>query len=128
MTIGERIRKVRRSNDLTQQEFADRIGSKRNTVATYEMGRSVPSAAVLSLIEREFNVSEEWLRTGEGEMFIQRAKELVQFEISEQLARIIEIYNDMNAAGREKLFEYAEDLSINARYKKDNPVSNQAIG
>lgn len=69
MNLGERIKKVRRALDLTQQEFADRIGSKRNTVATYEVGRIAPSAAVISLICREFNVNETWLRTGEGEMF-----------------------------------------------------------
>lgn len=69
MTFGERLRKVRKVLDLTQQEFADKIGSKRNTVATYEMGRTDPSAAVISLICREFNVSEAWLRTGEGEPF-----------------------------------------------------------
>lgn len=74
MILGERIKKLRRSLDLTQQEFADKIGSKRNTVATYEMGRTDPSAAVVSLICREFNVSETWLRTGEGEMFVQRTR------------------------------------------------------
>lgn len=68
LTIGERIKKVRRSLELTQQEFADRIGSKRNTIATYEMGRTEPSAAVISLICTKFNVSETWLRTGKGEM------------------------------------------------------------
>ena len=69
MTFGERLRKVRKVLDLTQQEFADKIGSKRNTVATYEMGRTDPSAAVISLICREFNVSEAWLRTGKGNRF-----------------------------------------------------------
>lgn len=48
--------------------------------------------------------------------------------IPEQLARIIEIYNDMNSVGQEKLFEYAEDLSINTRYKKDHSISHQATG
>ena len=67
--LYNRIKKVRKALDLTQQEFADRIGSKRNTVATYEMGRSTPSAAVVSLICKEFNVNETWLRTGEGDMF-----------------------------------------------------------
>ena len=61
--------------DLTQQGFADRIGSKRNTIATYEMGRTEPSAAVISLICKEFNVSETWLRTGEGEMFIPQTRD-----------------------------------------------------
>lgn len=71
MAFGERLRKLRRALDLTQQEFADRIGVKRNTVATYEIGRSVPVDAVFSLICREFSVNETWLRTGEGEMFVE---------------------------------------------------------
>lgn len=64
--MKERIRKLRRSLDLTQQEFADKIGMKRNTVANYETGRNDPSASVISLICREFHVNENWLRTGEG--------------------------------------------------------------
>ena len=75
MTLGERMKKVRKMLDLTQQGFADRIGSKRNTIATYEMERTEPSAAVISLICKEFNVSETWLRTGEGEMFIPQTRD-----------------------------------------------------
>jgi len=67
--LNERIKKLRRSLDLTQQEFADRIGVKRNTVATYEGGRNEPVDSVVSLICREFGVREEWLRFGTGEMF-----------------------------------------------------------
>lgn len=68
--MNERLKKLRKALDLTQQEFADRIGSKRNTVAKYEIEVNTPSAAVVSLICREFNVSEEWLRNGTGEMFL----------------------------------------------------------
>lgn len=67
--MNERIKKLRRHLDLTQQEFADRIGVKRNTIANYEIGRNVPIDSVLALIVREFHVSEAWLRSGEGEMF-----------------------------------------------------------
>ena len=68
--MNERLKKLRKALDLTQQEFADRFGSKRNTVAKYETEVNTPSAAVVSLICREFNVSEEWLRNGTGEMFL----------------------------------------------------------
>ena len=79
--MGERIKELRKALGLTQQEFADRIKVKRNTVATYEMGRSTPSDAAISLICREFNVNENWLRTGEGQMFIQvsRDEEIAAF-------------------------------------------------
>lgn len=79
--MNERIKKLRKSLGLTQQEFSDRIKVKRNTVATYEMGRSMPSDAAISLICREFNVNETWLRTGEGEMFkpVNRDQEIADF-------------------------------------------------
>ena len=79
--VNERIKKLRKSLGLTQQEFSDRIKVKRNTVATYEMGRSMPSDAAISLICREFNVNETWLRTGEGDMFkpVNRDQEIADF-------------------------------------------------
>lgn len=69
MNTGERIKKLRKHLDLTQQKFGERLGIKGNTVAQYELGRNEPIDAVLSLMCREFGVNEEWLRTGEGEMF-----------------------------------------------------------
>lgn len=70
--MNERLKKIRKALDLTQQEFANRIGVKRNTVATYEMGRSSPSDSAVSLICREFNVNENWLRNGgsDDDMFV----------------------------------------------------------
>lgn len=73
--MNERLKKLRKTLDLTQQEFADRIGSKRNTIAKYETDTNVPSAAVISLICREFNVNENWLRTGEGDMFMELSRD-----------------------------------------------------
>jgi len=69
--LNERIKKLRKVLDLTQREFGERIGVKPNTIATYEIGRNEPIDAVISLICREFNVDENWLRTGEGEMFLE---------------------------------------------------------
>ena len=70
MTVGGRIKKLRRNLDLTQNEFANRIKIKRSTLATYEAERNKPIDAVISLICREFNVSEVWLRNGIGDMFL----------------------------------------------------------
>ena len=67
--IGERLKELRRKMGLTQQEFSDKLGIKRNAIATYEVGKSNPGDSVISLICREFSVSEAWLRTGEGEPF-----------------------------------------------------------
>lgn len=78
MSVGSRIKEVRDFFDLTQQEFADRLRIKRGAVANYELERNAPIDAVISLICREFNVREAWLRDGEGEMLESkpRAEEL----------------------------------------------------
>ena len=79
--MNERLKKLRKTLDMTQQEFADKIGIKRNSLANYETGRNTPIDAIGVYICREFNVNEEWLRTGKGEMFIQlsRNEEIAEF-------------------------------------------------
>ena len=72
--MDERIKELRKALGLTQQKFADAIGVRQNTVAQYEMGRNPPNDTVITLICREFKVSEEWLRTGKGKMFKPRSR------------------------------------------------------
>ena len=73
--MKDRIKTLRKNLGLTQEKFADRLSMKRNTIANYEIGRNEPIDAVISLMCREFHVSEKWLRTGEGEMFESRPPE-----------------------------------------------------
>lgn len=73
--MKDRLKKLRKTLDLTQQAFADRIGMKQNTIAQYEMGRTIPSNAIIFSICREFNVNENWLRTGEGDMFMEMSRD-----------------------------------------------------
>lgn len=67
--MNERIKKLRKALDLTQQKLADRLGVKRNTVAQWECGINALTEQVIYSICREFDVNENWLRTGNGEMF-----------------------------------------------------------
>lgn len=69
--MDNRIKKIRQALNMTQQEFANKIGIKRGTIANYEIGRNFPVDSVISLICREFNVNENWLRNGNGSMFIE---------------------------------------------------------
>ena len=69
-TIGERIKEIRKSKGYTQQRFADELGLKQNTIATYEMNKTMPSDRTIQDICQKFRIREEWLRTGEGEMEI----------------------------------------------------------
>lgn len=73
--MNERLKKLRKSLDLTQQKFAERLGVKRNTVGQWECGINALTEQVIISICREFDVNETWLKTGEGNMFIELTKE-----------------------------------------------------
>ena len=64
--MHERIQKLRKALGLTQQEFSDKLNISRANIAGYETGRREPSDAAISLMCREFNVEEAWLREGTG--------------------------------------------------------------
>nr|DAZ76373.1 MAG TPA: Repressor protein CI [Caudoviricetes sp.] len=68
--MNERIKKLRKALDLTQREFADALGVKRNTVGQWECGINSITEQIIVSICREFRVNEEWLRNGTGEMFL----------------------------------------------------------
>lgn len=75
-TVAERIIKVVDSLGMSKSEFARKI----NVTPAYisKLGKftdSVPSDRTILDICREFDVNEEWLRTGDGEMFIQKTRD-----------------------------------------------------
>lgn len=69
--MKNRIKELRKSLNLNQTEFGEKIGVKQGSVASYESGARMPLDTVINSICREFNVNEEWLRNGTGEMFIE---------------------------------------------------------
>lgn len=67
--MNERVRKLRKELGLTLEKFGERLGVKKNTVSQWENGTNDISDHVFKSICREFDVNEEWLRDGTGEMF-----------------------------------------------------------
>lgn len=118
--MNARIKSIRESVGLTQEEFGKRIGSARNTIANYETGNRTPSNAVITSICREFNINEQWLRTGEGEMREKRTRnqELAIFanEIMEDVdesfkKRLVLALSKLNESDWETLKKIADELS-----------------
>ena len=73
--MKERIKQLRKALGLTQQEFADKLGIKRGSIGNYELGRNEPVDSVISLICDRCHVNETWLKTGEGEMFVELSRD-----------------------------------------------------
>lgn len=105
--LHERLKKIRKVLNLTQQEFADRIGSKRNTIAKYETETNTPSAAVVSLICREFNINEDWLRNGNGEMFLPSDRNADIARLTKQLL------NEENDSFKNRFVSMLANLTVN---------------
>lgn len=119
--MNTRLKNLRKALGLTQQEFADKIGIKRNTIAQYEIGRNAPIEAVVISICREFSVNEEWLRNGTGDMFLTETKDdmiskmlddVIKADESDFKRRLISALSKLDDDGwdnLEKLVDYITD-------------------
>lgn len=103
--MNERIKELRNALGLTLDKFGEKIGVKKAAVSRWENGDNIADRMILSIC-REFNVSEEWLRNGNGEMFAQRDKLQV---ISEFAADLIKEPDSIKA----RLFESLAKLNEN---------------
>lgn len=66
--VKNRIKEIRKVNNLTQTKMAEVLGISLSNIQSYETGRRTPSDAVIQLLCNKFNVNETWLLTGNGEM------------------------------------------------------------
>ena len=122
--MNERIKKVRKSLELTQQEFAERIGMKRNSIALIENGRNTSDQTVFAIC-REFNVNEEWLRTGAGEMFRAAPTSALdalaeEYGLSESAYVMVEKFINLKPDAQESIFDYV--LAVAAAFK-EKPIA-----
>ena len=77
MTQGERVRFIRKNSNinLTLEKFGERIGLRKSSLSQIENDINTLTDSNIKAICREFDVREEWLRTGEGEMFEQMTEQ-----------------------------------------------------
>ena len=128
--MDERIKKLRKILDLTQQEFADKLGIRQNTVAKYETGRGTPTRSVVSLICREFRVNEEWLRTGAGKMFQPAPRDALdelieQYRLPREYRSLTEKYLELTPAQQEAVVLYMRKVAaalMEDEQDKEKPV------
>ena len=76
---------------MTQAEFASKLNLSRNFICLVESGDREPSDRTIADICRVFSISENWLRTGEGEMFVQRTRSQ---EITDFMADLVQTDNE----------------------------------
>lgn len=70
--VGKRLKLLRETLGLTQEEFGEKIGRTKGAISAYEKGERKPDKTTLMLIEKVFNVNPDWLLKGEGDMFLEK--------------------------------------------------------
>ena len=77
MTIGQRIREIRKHYGLNQTDFGERIGLKQTAIGLYENDQRGVADRTILLICEKYSVREEWLRDGTEPMFIESDSTIV---------------------------------------------------
>ena len=129
--MNQRLRELRKALNLNQTEFGNRIGVKQSTITGYETGNRIPLDSVIISICREFNVNENWLRSGDGEMFLP-----VEDEVGEVVSKLVDelnpfynmiidimhTFNNLDDKGQEIICNFTSDLvdRMAKRNKQDN--------
>lgn len=115
--MNERIKQIRRELGLTQQEFAERIGLKQNSIALIESGkRNISDQAVLSIC-REYGINEEWLRTGWGDKKTNNSDSELEaltekYNLSAADRVLIEKYIGLKPGVREVVLKFMTDVVV----------------
>lgn len=120
--MKERLKEIRKSNPngKTQETFANYLEISKENISSYESGRRNPSDAFIKLVCEKCNVNENWLRTGNGEMFMPETKDE---QISKMLAdvmkseegnfkkKLISALAQLDKDGWDKLEEFVDMIS-----------------
>lgn len=113
--MNQRIKMIRKLTKLTQREFGKKIGVGDTAISKIELGEHNPSEQTVKSICREFNVSDVWIKTGEGEMFLNNNKEMHErldkimasdHSMHKEIVKFILNLNDESIQNFENIFSF----------------------
>ena len=117
--MNERVKELRQVLGLSGEKFGNAIGVKRSAISDIETGRNSLSEQMIKSICLAYNVSEIWLRTGEGSMF-NRTKETFlsemqkQYSLSDFQVEIVKSYLELSDRDRESIDKFIASCCKNA--------------
>lgn len=115
-----RVKELRMSRKLSQQELADYLKISKSSVNMYERGEREPGLDMLETIADFFNVDMDYLMGKSNMPHRYLVQSIEKLTVEEQ--QLITIYKNLNAEGRNQLIEQATNLSELAKYKKESEI------
>ena len=115
MTQGERIKVIRKELGLTLEKFGEKLGVTKTTISRIEKGVNNLTDQMARSICREYNVDYDFLMCGEGEMFTDLPKTIVdelcmQFDLDDFDRAVVEMYLDLPAELRQAIKAKVKDM------------------
>lgn len=130
MTMGERIRFLRKKQGLSQEQLAKEIGVTKSTISKYELDARFPKHNTIDDFCRVFNVDFYLMLTGKTKSEWSTDFELADKAfwdnvsdvlLSDYLMEIKQLLEQLNDEGQQKAIERIEELTEIPKYKKDPP-------
>lgn len=105
MTINDRIKEIRKELKMTQVDFGKRICISQGQLTSIENGKRNVTDRTIKMICTEFNVSEQWLRTGAGDRRIQPDVNsidalVMQYDFPDIVRKLLETYEQLDREER----------------------------
>ncbi|CZR95875.1 Helix-turn-helix domain protein [Clostridioides difficile] len=93
MDIKDRIKELRKIQQMTQSEFGEKIFVSRSLISAYEKGiKPIPNRTIETICN-SFNVNKQWLLTGEGDIYID---ELEGYTTSEKSKKFVKLFLELD--------------------------------
>ena len=96
--VYERVKEVRCKLNLSQVEFSERIYVSKSFYGDIEIGKKKVNDRIIYIVSQKFNVNEDWIRTGNGNMFNELKPDI-------RKEKLIDIYNQLDTSLRDCLVE-----------------------
>lgn len=125
MTQGERVLEIRKALGLTMDKFGEKLGVQKSAISKVEKDKVNLSDQMVRAICREYNVNYDWLLDGDGEMFSDLPKTVldelcVQYELDDLDRFIVELYVGLPKNVRDGIKAKANELIQKRSHHEEN--------
>lgn len=111
-TFGDRLKEIRTSRGLSQDDLADLLGTSKQVISRYETNQRTPKITVAAEYAEKLNVSLTYLMGAD-----ETPRQKIVDPSDPQKEALNRNYESLNAEGRKKLVDYSDDLVSSGRYK-----------
>ena len=127
--MNERLQQLRKTLKLSQEAFGKKLGVSKSAVSNMESGRYNMTDTVLKLACQSLNVSEKWLKTGKGDMFINPPPEELErlaqrYSLSEEAKNFVKTFVELDTAEMDVVLKFMGKIKL----KEDEPIGSHETG